>query len=104
MTLGWQLDRAVNDLRTRGEGEIADAHKHCANHRDEIEASIVAGCFYCRQSFPPSEIEDWVDDDQCAMCPKCGIDSVIGSASGYPVADPDFLRRMNDFWFGSSYK
>ena len=99
MTRHPELDRAVTDLRERGEGEIADAHKHSTNHRDEIEASIVAGCFSCRQTFPPSEINDWLDDGQCARCPRCGIDAVIGSASGFPVDDPAFLRRMNDFWF-----
>jgi hypothetical protein len=36
--------------------------------------------------------------EDTAMCPRCGIDSVIGSASGIDLT-PEFLRKMHDFWF-----
>jgi hypothetical protein len=75
------------------------AHKHSSNHRDEIERSAVCGCFYCQQTFAAAEIENWWDDGSTAECPNCGIDSVIGSASGYPVADPPFLEAMHQRWF-----
>jgi acetone carboxylase gamma subunit len=55
--------------------------------------------------FPPDEIEDWVDElegvGQTALCPNCGIDSVIGSASGYSITT-DFLENMKRHWFGST--
>ena len=35
------------------------------------------------------------------ICPKCGIDSVIGSASGYPI-EHSFLMKMREFWFSPS--
>ena len=80
-----------------------DAHSHSIRHHDEIAESLVCGCFYCCRIFPPSEISEWVDDgdtDSCktALCPYCGIDSVIGSAAGYPI-DAEFLRKMNKHWF-----
>ncbi|MCI0692569.1 cytoplasmic protein [candidate division KSB1 bacterium] len=74
------------------------AHKHCSRHRKEILASENCGCFYCLRIFPPAEIEDWIDDDDTALCPKCGIDSVIGSQSGFPITKR-FLRKMHDHWF-----
>lgn len=78
---------------------IIAAHKHSSNHREELLASENCGCFYCAQIYSPSEIEDWIDDnDGCALCPKCGIDSVIGSASGYPITT-DFLKQMKKRWF-----
>ena len=40
--------------------------------------------------FKPADILEWTDDDQTALCPNCGIDSVIGDKSGYPVTDLDF--------------
>ena len=86
-------------LRDEGRGYIIDAHAHCADHRDEMQNSTIAGCFYCCETFPPSEIDEWIDDGQCAMCPRCGIDSVIGDASGFPIADKRFLQEMNGFWF-----
>ena len=82
---------------------IREAHKHSSNHRQEIEGSDICGCFYCRSIFKPSEIEEWWDENdegigQCAVCPRCGVDSVIGSRSGYPI-NQDFLKEMNDYWF-----
>jgi hypothetical protein len=87
--------------------EAADhirAHKHSANHRPEIEASDFCGCFYCLAIFSPKSIVEWTDEvdgvGSTALCPHCGIDSVIGSDSGYPIT-ADFLRQMHSHWFGS---
>ena len=74
------------------------AHKHCFQHRSELEASAVCGCFYCLAIFPLDEVAEWTDDENTALCPKCGIDSVIGSASEYPITT-EFLQRMNQHWF-----
>lgn len=43
-------------------------------------------------------IQEWIDDGDTAICPSCGIDSVIGSASSYPIT-PEFLTAMQKFWF-----
>ncbi|MET3664018.1 hypothetical protein [Caulobacter sp. 1776] len=79
---------------------LVAAHKHCARHQREVIESTLCGCFYCREIFLPAEIEDWLDDElPTALCPRCGIDSVIGDASGFPVADKAFLGVMNVYWF-----
>jgi hypothetical protein len=74
-------------------------------NREEVLASSICGCFYCGETFPPSEINRWTDEwqgvGQTALCPRCGIDSVIGSESGYAVAR-EFLRQMHDRWFGEA--
>ena len=79
------------------------AHKRSIRHRTEIEASAVCGCFYCKETFAPGEIEDWTDtgnpvSEQTALCPRCGIDSVIGDRSGFALT-PEFLSEMNKAWF-----
>ena len=79
------------------------AHQHSSRHYDEVMRSESCGCFYCGEVFPPSEIKEWIQDgdstaEQTAICPHCGIDSVIGSASSYPVTS-DFLQRMRELWF-----
>ncbi|MFE0233479.1 cytoplasmic protein [Brucella anthropi] len=78
--------------------DIIEAHKRSIHHRPEIEASGKCGCFYCLEIFEPGAITEWVDDDDTALCPHCGIDSVIGDASGYPI-DGAFLTRMHGHWF-----
>ncbi len=83
--------------------EYETAHQYSANHRQQLLDSKVCGCFYCLATFLPSEISEWVDEDeegvgQTALCPKCGIDSVIGDKSGVSITE-GFLRGMNQVWF-----
>ncbi len=81
-----------------------DAHRHSINHRSEVIESERCGCFYCLSLFPPGKIKEWTDrtddDDvgQTALCPYCGIDSVLGSKSGFPITK-DFMKIMNRHWF-----
>jgi hypothetical protein len=82
--------------------DVKAAHKHSSGHRDEILSSELCGCFYCKETFLPKEIEDWVDEvdgiDTTALCPRCGVDAVIGSKSGFPLSK-DFLQTMYLHWF-----
>ena len=78
--------------------DLRKAHKHSSNHRQELESSELCGCFYCLRTFPTSKINDWVDDETTALCPNCGIDSVIGSASSFPIKR-EFLEAMKALWF-----
>jgi hypothetical protein len=78
------------------------AHEHSSYHREEVVRSETCGCFYCLSVFQPSEIEEWIDEKdgigQTAICPKCSIDSVIGSSSGFPITQ-EFLEKMHQYWF-----
>ena len=83
---------------------LEKAHTYSNNHKTELEKDHVCGCFYCLEIFDPAEIEEWiVEDNDCdrrgtAICPKCGVDSVIGESSGFPITK-DFLEAMNKRWF-----
>lgn len=75
------------------------AHKFSANHMRMIRRDKVCGCFHCLEIFHPQEIEEWIADDMgTAICPYCGIDSIIGESSGYPITK-EFLKKMRDYWF-----
>jgi hypothetical protein len=90
--------------------DLERAHDHCSGHRAELVASTICGCFYCLATFPPSEITEWTDWPdgtpenrelelgETAICPRCGIDSVIGGASGFPMT-AEFLSLMQSRWF-----
>ena len=77
---------------------VREAHKHSIEHRTEIMSSTRCGCFFCCATFPPDKIAEWTDDGDTALCPKCGIDSVIGDRSGFPVSG-EFLSLMKAHWF-----
>ena len=81
--------------------ELKLAHRHSSNHRRQIEASRMCGCFYCLAIFEADEITGWIDEPRggaTACCPRCAIDSVIGSASGFPITR-EFLHAMRSYWF-----
>ena len=87
-----------NDLKRNVDVDIIKAHDHSSNNRDELKKSNVCGCFYCKKIFNPSEISEWIDDGKTAICPHCGIDSVIANESGYPI-NKKFMTRMHIYWF-----
>ena len=78
-----------------------EAHKHSSAHRSSLEKDQVCGCFYCLSIFSPQEIEEWISDKggDTAICPYCGIDSIIGAGAGYPI-NQEFLTKMKNHWFG----
>ncbi len=78
-------------------GQLQAAHTHSTRHRNEIVASEQCACFYCCKFFKPNEISEWIDDDT-ARCPQCGIDSVLGSASGFDLTQ-EFIESMHKYWF-----
>jgi Zn finger protein HypA/HybF involved in hydrogenase expression len=79
--------------------DLETAHRRSLYQRAEIERSEVCGCFYCRRTLQPDEIVQWTDGETTAWCPHCGIDSVLGSASGFPVTSAAFLDAMHRRWF-----
>lgn len=79
--------------------DVIAAHKYSFGHRNQLLNDKVCGCFYCLAIFNPIAIPDWIEDEGgTAICPYCGIDSVIGESSEYPITI-EFLRRMKDYWF-----
>jgi len=86
--------------------ELGKIWKTSWYHRTEIERSELCGCFYCETTFLPSAIERWIDPQgedgggQTAMCPRCGIDAVIGSGSGHAIT-PELLAKMRKGYFGN---
>lgn len=77
------------------------AHAHSFKNRAEIIGSSVCGCYFCLAIFAPSDIREWlkaIDGKESAFCPRCAIDAVIGSASGFPITR-EFLQKMQERWF-----
>lgn len=74
------------------EDQMKEAHKHCIYNKEELEKSTVVACFHCisiwgEEDLHPCLVVDYCDGGQTALCPKCGIDSLIGNASGIDLLD-----------------
>ena len=79
--------------------EIIAAHAFSSNNMPMLKKDKKCGCFYCLKIFDPIAIIDWQPDKEgTAVCPYCGIDSIIGESSGYPITK-EFLKEMNNHWF-----
>jgi|SRR5581483_672384 len=83
--------------------EIRKAHKHCSSNAKEISESKFIGCFYCINiHYTNWPFYEMVDGGETVICPMCGIDSVIGDASGIPITD-ELLITMHHYYFRQGY-
>jgi hypothetical protein len=73
------------------------ARTHSRHNRAEVEQSTKCGCFFCRAVFDPKAIYTYSEGDT-AMCPNCGMDSVIGDKAGYELSE-EFLVAMFRRWY-----
>lgn len=99
-------DNFVAHSHTREDYE--KAHQFSSNNRRQIYLSDSCGCFCCLAIFSPEEIYKWVDENeqgigQTACCPRCRVDSVLGSSAGFPLTD-EFLGQMQSHFFGETLK
>ncbi len=76
------------------EDRLKQLHKFSSLHRETILGGDDCSCFYCESVYDPKQIVRWTDDKQTAICPKCGIDSVL---PGEVV--PELLLKMHEYWF-----
>lgn len=81
-------------------------HDQCGWHEEAILSSTKCGCFHCLSIFPPDKIIQWIDEpEDCgkgrgktAVCPNCGIDSVLPDTIDYELTQK-FLKMMRDKFF-----
>lgn len=109
-------DERIKDIESSEDNEIPDtsskwseddlrrAHSYSSNHKAVLQNDKLCGCFYCLEIFEPNKITEFLEgDNDCdrngtAICPHCGIDSVIGESSGFSITK-EFLNAMNKAWF-----
>jgi len=77
---------------------IKQAALFSMHNKQQIEASELAGCFYCCEIFRTKEIKEFTDSGETAICPRCGVDAVLGSASRITL-DVETMNEAHDFWF-----
>lgn len=78
--------------------------EHSTNNDLEILQSHKCSCLFCRHTIDAREVQDWVSDENgvSAICPECGMDTLIGDASGLTFTKEE-LREINMKYFGEDY-
>lgn len=66
-------------------------------NRHLIEKSENCACFYCLSRFTPQQVHRWTDRKQTALCPECGIDTVIGDLN-FQLTD-QLLHDLEAYFF-----
>ena len=80
--------------------DLEKIHRRTIVNYSRMMKSKDCGCFYCLEHFLPNEVKYWDDrNGKTAVCPRCSIDSVIGSNSR---VDDDLLAALNKRYFGFS--
>ena len=79
------------------------AGEHSFKNEKLVKEGSRCGCFYCLRIFSTKKIIDWCDgtiiDGYTALCPFCGIDSVLVETPDYSV-DKGLLDRLHPLKFG----
>lgn len=93
----------LKEISLEDEGrEIAeDFIRSAKNNRDELLQSPICGCYQCINFFMVLKITKWVDDGQTALCPHCGIDSVVATCISGEVGE-EMLKDIRKYAFSKS--
>lgn len=74
------------------------APKLAIHNRKQLGMVTECACYHCCKIYCPVEIKEWVDSDDTAVCPHCGVDAVL------PIYEEkekemEFLTKLNKYWF-----
>ena len=73
---------------------LTQLHDLSFKNRFLMELEGTGSCFDCFSYIKVEEVKRWVDGEQTALCPYCGIDSVLPGKW-----DPKTIQAMYDRWF-----
>ena len=78
--------------------QVREAPLYAMKNKKHIDRGEMCGCYYCLKVFNKSEIKEWTDNHQTALCPFCSVDSVLPETYGVPL-DEQNLQMLYDHWF-----
>jgi hypothetical protein len=76
---------------------ILDVPKRSFKNKSLIKSCNNCGCYNCKNIISSKEIKIWTDNWETAICPKCGIDSIIPESSDFKLNE-EFLSEVHDYW------
>lgn len=104
------LDEMIETLEEARKHPIKDldkanleaAHAYTFDNAQMLFARQSCVCIYCWERYESSEIIQISNSTLgTALCPKCGIDAIVGEISGFELSD-EFIGKMYDRFFNSN--
>ena len=80
------------------ESQLKKLHAYSSHNKDLIDTADKCYCFYCKSCMKKSDIKDYIDNGQTALCPKCEIDAIIPDSIEDTVNE-QIISEMNEYWF-----
>ena len=78
---GCKATRALNDAGELFTQALTLSKKEASllslHNRSEIKEGVPCVCYFCLTRMDGSEIEEWADDGDTALCPYCTIDAIV---------------------------
>jgi NAD-dependent SIR2 family protein deacetylase len=85
------------------EKRLQRIYQHSRLNRPFMVPGSGCRCFHCLKEFAAEEVSRWTDGGETALCPRCGIDSVL-SNNADELTD-DLIRQLQaTFFVGPSKK
>jgi hypothetical protein len=82
--------------------QLNQIYEHSRLNRQFMTPGAACRCFYCQSAFPAEQIGQWIDEGKTALCPHCGIDSVLSSSAD--ALSDSLIGQLHAAYFGSSRK
>jgi len=79
--------------------EVKQAATLAFKNREALEEVNFCSCYQCAKKFTIEDIKEWTDGNVTAICPHCGVDSVLPGN----ITD-ETLKQMKEYWFGNADK
>lgn len=73
-------------------------HAYASNNKELIKESEYCYCFHCKKQFESKEVVRYLEGENTALCPHCGIDAIIPNNVDEPI-DNELIEGMNKYWF-----
>ena len=80
------------------ESQLERLNAYSSHNKRYIAVSNKCYCFHCLACVDHSEITEYLDAGQTAICPKCGIASIIPDSIDDTV-DEKIISEMHAYWF-----
>ena len=90
--------KLLNRYDYEKESLLKKLHTYSTHNKELIDVSERCYCFYCEKVFDKNEIESFADNGKTAICPHCGIDSVLPDSIDEDI-DEKIISEMNKYWF-----
>lgn len=77
---------------------IESAIKYATSNKEALSNSTNAGCYYCLRIYPASEVAEFLEVEDTAICPYCDIDSVLPDNTPIELNKAN-LEELQEYWF-----